>query len=108
MTQPVLLKQSFLIAAMTAVQSLVPWATAMATLYALMRLSGLPFSPSSMDIMVVGVLCLLLIEPPKDVPLQLASASLPAATGVIARWLLVLIALALVNYFASILRGFPW
>lgn len=108
MTQPVLLKQSFLIATMTAVQSLVPWATAMATLYALMRLNGLPFIPSSTDIMVTGVLCLLLIETPKDVTLQLASASLPAATGVIARWLLVLIALALVNYFAAILRDFPW
>jgi putative colanic acid biosysnthesis UDP-glucose lipid carrier transferase len=107
MTQPVLLRQSFLIAVMAALQSVVPWLVAMATLYAFMRLYGLPFFPTSLVIIVIAVLCLLLIEPPQDVTLQLASASLPAATGVIARWLLLLAGLGVVNYFAGVLSNFP-
>jgi putative colanic acid biosynthesis UDP-glucose lipid carrier transferase len=107
MTQPVLLRQSFLIAALTVLQSVVPWLVAMASLYVLMKLFGLPFIPSSLVIILIEVLCLLLIEPPRDVTLQLASASLPAATGVMARWLLLLAGLTLVNYFARILADFP-
>ena len=107
MTQPVLLKQSFLIAAMTAVQSVVPWAIATVVWYGLMRLYGLPFHSSSIVLMVVAVLCLVLIESPRDVTMQLASASLPAATGVIARWLVLLTVLGIVDFFSGILEGFP-
>ena len=107
MTQPVLLRQSFLIAMMTAIQSFLPWAIAVATLYAFMRLYAVPFYPSSAAIMVIAVLCLILVEPPRDVTLQLASARLPAAAGVLARWLLFLTGLAVVNLFAGILHDFP-
>ena len=107
MTQPVLLRQSFLIATMTAVQSIMPWVVAMAVLYGLLRFYGLPLVSSSMVIMVVAVLCLVLVEPPRDVTLQLASASLPAATGIIVRWLMLLAALLTVNYFSGLLDNFP-
>jgi len=107
MTQPVLLRQSFQIAAMTAIQSVVPWVVAVASLYAFARLDAVPFSASSTSIVVIAVLCLVLIEAPRDVTLQLASARLPAATGVIARWLLVLTGLGVVNLLAGILQELP-
>src|SRR5258705_7854816 len=107
MTQPVLLRQSFQIAAMTALQSMVPWVVAVATLYVCARLDAVPFEPSSYSIVVIAVLCLILIEAPRDVTLQLASDRLPAATGVIARWLLVLAGVGAVNLLAGILPGVP-
>jgi putative colanic acid biosynthesis UDP-glucose lipid carrier transferase len=107
MTQPVLLRQNFLIAMMTAIQSFLPWALAVLALYAFMRLYAVPFYPSSAAVMVIAVLCLILVEPPRDVTLQLASARLPAATGVIARWLMLLTGLGAVNLFADILHEFP-
>ena len=107
MTQPVLLRQSFLIAAMTAVQSIVPWVIAVGVWCALMWAHKLAIYPPSIYVMVIGVLCLLLIEPPRDVTMQLASASLPAATGVIARWLLVLSGVLVLNLIGGILDDFP-
>jgi putative colanic acid biosynthesis UDP-glucose lipid carrier transferase len=107
MTQPVLLRQNFLIAMMTAIQSFLPWAIAVAALYAFMQLYAVPFYPSSAAVTVIAVLCLVLVEPPRDVTLQLASARLPAATGVIARWLMLLTGLGAVNLFADILQDFP-
>ena len=107
MTRPVLLRQSFLIAIMTGAQSLAPWFVAMGVLYGLMRYFGLPFNPSSMVIMVLAVLCLISVEPPRDVTRQLTSASLPTAASIGARWLLLLIGLAIVNYFVAIFAMFP-
>jgi len=59
------------------------------------------------SIVVIAVLCLILIEAPRDVTLQLASDRLPAATGVIARWLLVVAGLGAVNLLAGILQELP-
>ncbi|MDE2219783.1 MAG: undecaprenyl-phosphate glucose phosphotransferase [Gammaproteobacteria bacterium] len=92
---------------MTAVQSVVPWAIAMASWVALMAVYGLPFYPDRIELLVVAVLCLVLIEPPRDVTMQLASASLPAATGIIARWLLLLTGLFVVHFLGGILADFP-
>jgi len=92
---------------MTALQSMVPWLVAVATLYVYARLDAVPFEPSSYSIVVIAVLCLILIEAPRDVTLQLASDRLPAATGVIARWLLVLAGLGAVNLLAGILQELP-
>jgi putative colanic acid biosynthesis UDP-glucose lipid carrier transferase len=107
MLQPVLLRQSFLIAAMTAVQSVVPWVITMLVWFGLMRVFGVPFYPNQVNFLVVAVLCLVLIETPRDVTMQLASASLPAATGVIARWLLMLTVLVVVHFFGGVLNDFP-
>lgn len=108
MTQPVLLRQSFLIATTTAIQSVIPWLVALSAWNGLVWLFQLPIRPTSIESIVIGVLCLVLIESPRDVTMQLASASLPAATGVIARWLLLLVTgLAIVNFFGGILDAFP-
>ena len=67
MTQPVLLKQSFLIAVLTGVQALVPAVVAVASLYATVVLFGHRFDPSSAAVVIAGVLCLVLVQPPREV-----------------------------------------
>ena len=92
MTQPVLLKQSFLIAILTGVQALVPAVVAVAALYATIIFFGRRFDPSSAAIVIVGVLCLVLVQPPREVSTQLTSARISAVADVIFRWLLLLAA----------------
>ena len=53
MTQPVLLKQSFLIAILTGVQALVPAVVAVAALYTTIIFFGRKFDPSSAAIVIV-------------------------------------------------------
>ncbi len=75
MTQPVLLKQSFLIAVLTGVQAVIPAVVAVATLYAdhhsFRHASSIR---SSAAVVIVAVLCLVLVQPPRDVSTQLTSA----------------------------------
>jgi putative colanic acid biosynthesis UDP-glucose lipid carrier transferase len=107
MTQPVLLKQSFLIAVLTGVQALVPAVVAVISLYATIILFGNIFDPSSAAIVIVGVLCLVLVQPPREVSTQLTSARLSAVMDVITRWLLLLAVLLAVGYVTHSLNGFP-
>jgi putative colanic acid biosysnthesis UDP-glucose lipid carrier transferase len=107
MTQPVLLKQSFLIALMTAVQAVVPAVVAVASLGATITLFGRRFDPSSAAIVIVGVLCLVLVQPPREVSTQLTSARLTAVTDVIMRWLLLLAVLLAVGYVTKSLTDYP-
>jgi putative colanic acid biosynthesis UDP-glucose lipid carrier transferase len=107
MTQPVLLKQSFLIAVLTGVQSLVPAVVAVASLYATVVLFGHRFDPSSAAVVIAGVLCLVLVQPPREVSTQLTSARLSAVADVIMRWMLMLAVLLAVGYVTKSLNGFP-
>jgi putative colanic acid biosynthesis UDP-glucose lipid carrier transferase len=107
MTQPVLLKQSFLIAILTGVQALVPAVVAVAALYTTIIFFGRKFDPSSAAIVIVGVLCLVLVQPPREVSTQLTSARLSAVVDVILRWLLLLAVLLAVGYVTKSLDGYP-
>ncbi|MDP9089309.1 MAG: undecaprenyl-phosphate glucose phosphotransferase [Pseudomonadota bacterium] len=107
MTQPVLLKQSFLIAILTGVQALVPAVVAVISLYATIILFGNIFDRSSAAIVIIGVLCLVLVQPPREVSSQLTSARLSAVMDVITRWLLLLAVLLAVGYVTHSLNGFP-
>jgi putative colanic acid biosynthesis UDP-glucose lipid carrier transferase len=107
MTQPVLLKQSFLIAILTGVQAVVPAIVAVLSLYATVILFGHKFDPSSAAIVIVGVVSLVLVQPPREVSTQLTSARLSAVTDVIMRWLLLLAVLLAVGYVTKSLNGFP-
>lgn len=107
MTQPVLLKQSFLIAILTGVQALVPAVVAVISLYATIILFGNIFDRSSTAIVIIGVLCLVLVQPPREVSSQLTSARLSAVMDVITRWLLLLAVLLAVGYVTHSLNGFP-
>jgi len=107
MTQPVLLKQSFLIAILTGVQAVVPAVVAVALLYATVILFSGKFDPSSAAIVIVGVLCLVLVQPPREVSTQLTSARLSAVVDVILRWSLLLAVLLAVGYVTKSLDGYP-
>jgi putative colanic acid biosynthesis UDP-glucose lipid carrier transferase len=102
-----LLKQSFLIAILTGVQAVVPAVVAVALLYATVILFSSKFDPSSAAIVIVGVLCLVLVQPPREVSTQLTSARLSAVVDVILRWSLLLAVLLAVGYVTKSLDGYP-
>ena len=107
MTQPVLLKQSFLIALMTGVQALVPALVAVASLYLTIIFFSIRFDRSSEAIVIVAVLCLVLVTPPREVSTQLTSARLSAVVDVIFRWLLLLAVMLAIGYATKSLDGYP-
>lgn len=107
MTQPVLFKQSFLIAVLAGVQAVVPAVVAVGSLYLTVTLFGRVFERSSEAIVIVSVLCLVLIQPPREVTTQLTSARMAAVSDVIFRWLMLLTVLFAVGYITKSLAGYP-
>jgi len=108
MTQPVLAKQSFLIALLAGAQAVVPAIVAIVSLYATIILLGDSFDPSSAAIVIVAVLCLVLVQPPREVTSQITSARLSAVIDVIFRWLLILAVLLAIGYVTkSPLQAYP-
>ena len=98
MTQPVLAKQSFLIAILAGIQAIMPAVVAVTSLYATIILFGDQFDPSSSAIVIVAVLCLVLVQPPREVSSQITSPRVSAVVDVIFRWLLILAALLAIGY----------
>src|SRR5258707_12236081 len=98
MTQPVLFKQSFLIAVLAGIQAMMPAAVAVASLYATIIFFGIVFDRSSQAIIIVAVLCLILVQPPREVTTQLTSARISAVADVIFRWLLLLAVMLAIGY----------
>ena len=108
MTQPVLAKQSFLIAILAGIQALMPAIVAVASLYATIILLGNSFDPSSSAIVIVAVLCLVLVQPPREVSSQITSPRVSAVVDVIFRWLLILAVLLGIGYVTkSPLQAYP-
>jgi putative colanic acid biosysnthesis UDP-glucose lipid carrier transferase len=107
MTQPVLLKQSFLIALMAGIQALIPAVVAVASLYATIIFFDIRFDRSSEAIVIVAVLCLVLVQPPREVSTQLTSPKLSAVVDVIFRWLLLLGVMLAIGYATKSLDGYP-
>jgi len=108
MTQPVLFKQSILIAGLTAIQAVTPAIVAVVSLYATIVLLGNDFDPSSTDIVIVVVVCLALIQPPREVNPQFTSPRVSAVVDVISRWFLVVAVLLAIGYVTkSPLQTYP-
>jgi putative colanic acid biosysnthesis UDP-glucose lipid carrier transferase len=107
MPEPVLLKQSFLIALLAGVQTLMPAVVAVASLYATIIFFDTKFDPSSGATVIVAVLCLILVQPPRAVNTQFASARVSAVVDVIFRWLLLLAVLLAVGYVTKSLDEYP-
>jgi putative colanic acid biosynthesis UDP-glucose lipid carrier transferase len=107
MTQPVLVKQSLMIALLTGVQALVPAVVAIGSLYATIVLYGHHFDPSSAAIAIVGVLCLVLVQPPREVSTQLTSARLSDVADVTLRWMILLLVLLAVGYITRTFTVYP-
>jgi putative colanic acid biosynthesis UDP-glucose lipid carrier transferase len=98
MTQPVQFRQSLLIALLTGAQAVLPALVAIASLYATIVAFGSIFDPRSSGIVVVAVICLVLIQPPREVTAQLTSPRVSAVVDVLARWFLILAVLLGIAY----------
>jgi putative colanic acid biosynthesis UDP-glucose lipid carrier transferase len=107
MTQPVLFKQSFLIAVLAGAQAVMPTVVAVASLYATIVFFGIVFDRSSQAIIIVAVLCLILVQPPREVTTQLTSARISAVADVIFRWLLLLGVMLVIGYVTHSLAEYP-
>jgi putative colanic acid biosynthesis UDP-glucose lipid carrier transferase len=107
MTQPILFKQSFLIAVLTAVQAMMPAAVAVASLYVTIECFGIVFNRSSQAIIIVAVLCLILVQGPREVGAQLTSARLSAVADVLFRWLVLLAVMLAIGYVTQSLTDYP-
>jgi putative colanic acid biosynthesis UDP-glucose lipid carrier transferase len=98
MTQPVVFKQSFPIAFLAILQAVIPAAVAMLSLYACTKLWGRAFDPKSAPMVIVAVLCLVLVQPPREMSTQLTSARTSAVVDVLFRWMLLLVVLLAIGY----------
>jgi putative colanic acid biosysnthesis UDP-glucose lipid carrier transferase len=107
MTQPVLFKQSFLIAILAGIQAVIPAVVAVVSLYATIIFFGIVFDRSSEAIIIVAVLCLVLVQPPREVSTQLTSARLSAVVDVIVRWMLLLGVMLAIGYVTKSLTEYP-
>jgi putative colanic acid biosysnthesis UDP-glucose lipid carrier transferase len=107
MTQPLLFKQSFLIAILAGIQAVIPAVVAVASLYSTIIYFGIVFNRSSQAIIIVAVLCLVLVQPPREVSTQLTSARLSAVVDVIFRWMLLLLVLLAIGYITKSLAEYP-
>jgi putative colanic acid biosynthesis UDP-glucose lipid carrier transferase len=107
MTQPVLLKRTFLIAIMTALQAAVPALVAVGCLYATVTYFGINFDPSNAAGVIAVVLCLILVQPPREVTAQMSSPRLSAVIDVWFRWLLLLAVLLAIGYVTKSLESYP-
>ena len=83
MTQPVQFRQSVLIAVMTGAQAVLPAIVAVAALYATLFAFRSHFDPMSSGIAVVAVVCLVLVQPPREVTAQLTSPRISAVVDVV-------------------------
>src|ERR1700733_12944937 len=107
MTQPVQFRQSILIATMMAAQAILPAFVAVASLYATIFAFNSGFDPLSSGIAVVAVVCLVLVQPPREVSTQLTSPRLSAVVDVIFRWMLLLLVLLAIGYVTKSLAEYP-
>jgi putative colanic acid biosynthesis UDP-glucose lipid carrier transferase len=107
MTQPLLFKQSFLIAILAGIQAVMPAVVAVGSLYVTIVFFGIVFDRSSQAIIIVAVLCLILIQAPREVSTQLTSARISSVTDVIFRWLLLLAVMLAIGYVTKSLHEYP-
>jgi len=105
MAQPVLVKQSFLIALLTGAQAVMPALVAVIFLYASVTTFGEDFDLSAVT--VVLVLCLTMVRPPREVSIQLTSERTAAVADVMFHWCLLLIALLAIGYLTKSLNAYP-
>src|ERR1700733_261651 len=107
MTQPVLFKQSFLIAVLAGLQAVMPAVVAVGSLYVTIVFFGIVFDRSSEAIIIVAVLCLILVQAPREVTTQLTSARISSIADVIFRWLLLLAVMLAIGYVTKSLTDYP-
>jgi putative colanic acid biosynthesis UDP-glucose lipid carrier transferase len=105
MAQPILVKRSFMVAILAAIQAIVPPAVALLCLSILVGTLSQTFNPYSW--VVVTLLCLILIQPPRDVSTQLTNERVSAIADVMFRWALLLAATFVIHHMTGVLDGYP-
>jgi putative colanic acid biosynthesis UDP-glucose lipid carrier transferase len=97
-----------LIALLTGAQAVLPALVAVASLYVTIIAFGSKFDLRSSGIIVVAVVCLVLIQPPREVTAQLTSPRVSAVVDVLFRWFLILAVLLGIAYVTkSPLQAYP-
>ncbi len=108
MTQPVQFRQGMLIALLTGAQAVLPALVAVASMYVSIIALGDRFDPRSSGIVVIAVVCMVLIQPPREVTAQLTSPRVSAVVDVLFRWFLILAVLLGIAYVTkSPLQTYP-
>jgi putative colanic acid biosynthesis UDP-glucose lipid carrier transferase len=105
MAQPILVKRSFMVAVLTAIQAIVPPSVALLTLSILVGRLSQTFNPYSW--VVVTLLCLILIQTPRDVGTQPMNEWISAIADVMFRWALLLSILYGIHHLTAVLDGYP-
>ncbi len=105
MAQPILVKQSFLIALLTGAQAVMPALIAVICLFATVVLYGETFNAATS--IVVIVLCLVLIRAPRDIATQLTSERTVAMADALFHWGLLVVALFAIGSFTASLDAYP-
>ena len=107
MTDPVLVRSSFLVAFMAAAQAVAPPLVALAWLYAIVVHWHVSFSGSPVALAIITTLTgLVLTRPPGTLSGQL-SAQQPIATGVLLRWVMVLVLVLGIGAVSNSLKDYP-
>jgi putative colanic acid biosynthesis UDP-glucose lipid carrier transferase len=108
MTEPVLIKRSFLIALIAILQTVTSPMLAAASLYVVTRSWHISFaqSPATLTVTLI-LLFLVLIRPPRSLNSQLNWRPHSGALGIVLQWLLVLSVLLLIGYSTNVLRDYP-
>ncbi len=105
MAQPILVKRSFLVAILAGVQAVIPPLVALLTLSVLVGTLSQTFNPYSW--VVVTLLCLVLIQPPREVSAQLTSERVSSITDVMFRWSVLLAVMYVIHRATGVLDGYP-
>src|ERR1022692_2384553 len=105
MPQTILVKRSFLSALLTAGQALVPPVVALLALSILMGTLAQSFNPYSW--VVVTLLCLFLIQTPREISAQLTNERLSTIGDVMLRWALLLLTMYAIHHLTGVLDGYP-
>ena len=105
MAQPILVKRSFLVAVLTGVQAVVPPIIALACVAVLTSSLKETFNPYSW--VVVILLCLILIQPPREVGAQLTNAWVSAVADGMMRWAFLLITMFCIRHLTDVLADYP-
>jgi putative colanic acid biosynthesis UDP-glucose lipid carrier transferase len=105
MAQPILVTRSFLVAILAGIQAVIPSLVALLSLSVLVGTLSQSFNPYSW--VVVTLLCLVLIQPPREVSAQLTSERVSSITDVMFRWSLLLAVMYVIHRATGVLDGYP-
>jgi putative colanic acid biosynthesis UDP-glucose lipid carrier transferase len=107
MTEPVLIKSNFPIALMAVIQTIAPPLVAAASMFAVARVWHVSFGSAELAV-VLTLLFLVLLRPPRDLISQLNWQPGPVAGALLLQWLLLLLVLAIIGDATRAAVSYPW